>query len=253
LDIAHANSLTIGSKLTVSATVAAFVIHYLRQINGGTFRYRVDGGAWTNVDTSNGSSAFGSQSVNLTTGAHTLEIEVLTAGTAGITLMGVDCQGASNGVRLHKIGNSGATAAQYVAVNASIWQDGLSALNPHAVGILLGTNDMSASIVPSIFAGQIQSLCSRIRAAVPLCDIFLIVPGPNGLTGRTYTIAEYGAALYDLATSQKFGWCDLERTAGAYADAEARGLYVSTDNVHPTATGGYVYGDFIAKFLKGSL
>lgn len=241
VDIGHASSSEVGAKITVnildSATGA--VIHWYRQSGGGEFRWRVDGGGWTSVDTD---GAAGFQSTAITGWAdttHTLEVEIETAGS-GVILMGADIRRSGAGVRLHKLGNGGLTTNGAIAVDATVWQDGLAALAPNVVCVLLGTNDMSNNVALETYQARIVTLVGRIRTARPLCDVLLIAPSDNGLEGRTYSMQEYSAALRQTAIDNGCAFLDLWGNVGPYADAYARGL-MEADTVHPTTEAGRMF------------
>lgn len=245
VDIAHAQSDEVGAAVTINALTptTSAIIHWWRQTGGGAYRYRVDGGAWQSVSTS-GTAGYQTTTIaGLTDAPHTVEIEVESAGTAGVILMGVDLRRAGAGVRVHKLGNGGLTGGQATAVGAAGWQIGLAALEPTSVGILLGTNDMSQRVPLTTFAEQITTLIERVRAARPMADVFLIAPADNNLEGRPNTMEEFTQTLLEVAQNEGAGYVDLLRPFGSFADADARGLY--QDGVHPNADGGRLIASLV--------
>jgi hypothetical protein len=252
VDIADANTTDTTTPAQVAISAATFnaaVIHYLKQTNGGDFRWRIDGGAWTTQATANAGNLYSTVTISsLSTAAHTLDIQALVAGSAGVTMFGADLQRTGNGVRLHRLGNGGATAAQYAAADATLWQAGLTALNPTAVAILLGTNDMSANVLPATFGGSIDTLCTRIRAALPLADIILLPSADNGLAGKTYTMAQYRDEMRNAAVRNSGLFIDTYASIGGYTNGNSRSLYLNTSHIN--ANGGQVETDTIARRLK---
>lgn len=254
VDIAEANSSdtsTPGQAAISGAIFNTAIIHFLKQSGGGDFRYRVDGGSWTTVSTSNASDLYSTVSITgLSTATHTMDIQISSAGSSGVTMFGIDLQRTGNGVRLLRIGNSGATAAQYASQNSTLWAAAWTALAPTAVAILLGTNDMSGNVAPSSFGGSIDTLCTRIQAAVPLADVFLLSPADNGLTGKTYTVSQYRDELRNAAVRNSALFIDTYRPIGSYTNGNSRGLYLNTS--HLNANGGRVVADMMIRRLKAA-
>lgn len=235
VDIADSTSTDTATpaKVTIVATCTSAVIHYLKKANGGSFRWRVDAGAWTTVATANASDLYATETISgLSAASHTLEIEVSVAGVAGVTLFGVDLQESGNGVRVHRLGNSGATAAEYVAANSTLWAAALTALAPNLAVVLLGTNDDSADVAPATFGGSMDTIIDRIQAALPLCDVLVLTPGLNGLAAGTYTTATYIQKLRDVAVRQDAACFDASMTVGAYTNANSRGLWENTSHIN---------------------
>lgn len=236
LDITTVESSEVGANVsvTINETTNNIDIYYKNQT--GSFQYIVDGGTAVTVDTSLGNveSITGLSDAN-----HTIDIEVV-SGT--VTLQGLNAITDDKGVIVHKIGNGGLTSGQAVSVNRTNWVNQLSELNPHAVGILLGTNDMAQDVTIEAFETNIIELIRRVREALPLGDVFLIAPSDNGAT-QLNTMEEYSEALKRVATSEMVAFVDLYVNVGSYADANARGLY--EDQFHPNTQGGYLIGNVI--------
>ena len=248
VDIQHANSVDdsapVGSMQLIG-TMTDVYIHYLKQANGGSFRWRIDGGAWTTVATANAGNLFATEAITgLSNASHTLDVEVVTASVAGVTLMGFDTRIGTDGVRLHKLGNGGADGGDYTDVDATIWQAGLTALAPNLVVLVLGTNDDSGDRVPSTFDANITTLITRIRAAMPLCSIVLVTPGRNGLAAGTYSTDYYVQVLRSRAVADGLACYDLYLAVGnydEYGDADAMPLWANDS--HYNLNGGQAAAD----------
>lgn len=252
VDIADATSTDTSTpaKVTIVGTNNAFVIHYIKQPSGGSFRWRIDAGSWTTVATANATEIYATETISgLSTASHTLEIEVSVAGSSGVTLLGVDCQRTGNGVRVHRLGNGGATAAQYIAADATLWQDGLIALAPTSVVLLLGTNDQAFNVAPATFGASIDTIVGRISAALPLADVILLSPADNGLTGKTYMVTQFRDELKAAARRNNCVFIDTYTPIGSYANGNSRGLYENTS--HLNEIGGQVVADAILRRLRG--
>lgn len=249
VDAADATSSTIGDKITfVSNPVETFIIHFLKKSGGGTFRWRVNAGSWTTVDTSNASNLFGSTTISgLTKGSNTLEVEVLDPSSNGVTLLGVEAKNADVGVRCHKLGNGGITAAGYTALDATIFQAAMTSLSPDIVVICLGTNDHAADVAPATFKASVETIISRIRTAAPLADILLLAASGNNTSGTVYAMPDYAAVMQASARENNYAFVDLNKYLGTYSEANSRGLF--EDDVHPNTEGGYVIGKAVLEAL----
>lgn len=249
VDIGNATSTADTDTLDITATVDTMVIHYIKQDGGGVLKYRFDdGGLWTTVDTADAGGPIYATEVLSTLGGGSVKLNlgVDTQGTAGVMLCGVDCQLDGSGVRLHKLGNGGATAAQYESATAAIWQAGLAAIAPDLVVLLLGTNDHAADVVPGTFAGSMNTLIDRVQAAVA-CDIMLLSPGPNGTAGTAYTVDQYVDQLRWLATKENAAMVNAYSHLLDYASDGVGGWANST---HLNASGGQVIANEVIRMLR---
>lgn len=249
VDIASVSSvdITIPGKYVLTTTSTDIYVHYLKRSGAGDFRWNVDGGGWTTVNTANATDLFATLDITgLSNASHILTIEVTVAGT-GVFPMGADCRiTGNNGVRVHKLGNGGLTAENATDVDATIWQAGIAALAPNLVIVLLGTNDHSHDVVPATFGTQITTLITRIRAARANTDILLLSPADNDLT-ETYALSEYVTVLRDLAVSEETCMVDFYLNLPDYTIGNARGLYSNT--THLNASGGQVGASLLVRVV----
>lgn len=249
-DLCDIYSSTAASKVTVTYSGAGDTssvwLHYIA--GAGSIRYRWNAGSWTTLDTSVGSGRTDTALVGMPTGTWTLEIENVSGTT---TLCGVDIQKTGDGVRWHKLGATGSRSSQWVSVNASQWQAGITSLAPNLVIILHGTNDQS-TYDAAAYSTYMQTLISRIRTATPLADILLVAPCENG-RGLPDLMSGYAESLYQLAAANKCGFIDLQSLFGEsfadYASTSPRAWF-NVDGVHPEPlTGGRVIVDAVVKFV----
>lgn len=250
VNLGHAASTDEGTPASIAWTASAhaFVLHYIKMPNGGSFRYRVDSGSWTTITTANATEIFASVTVSgLDGSSHTLTVEVVAASVAGIKILGCDCQKTGNGVRTHDLGNDGSTTSDWVGVDATIWEAGLAALAPHTVAIILGVNDRVSNVPPSTYYNNLATLCARITAALPLADILLIAPADISGGTYTYTAAEYADQMYALAVANNYAFFDLRLNIPSYANGNSRGLYADTK--HLAAAGGQLLTNALIKSL----
>lgn len=250
-DISEATSTDVSTpaKVTITGTVNTAVIHYLKQSGGGDFRWRVDSGSWTTVATANAGDLYATETISgLSTSSHTVEIEVSSAGSVGVTLFGVDFQKSGNGVRVHRFGRGGASASQFAAVNAQLWQAAVASVSPTICLVMLGTNDQSGSVSLITYGGHIDTMLQRIRIAAPLCDIILTPSSDNGLTGKAYPVIAYRNEMRNAAIRNNCTYIDTYTPIGSYADGNARGMYANSS--HLNAAGSRVVVNTILKYLS---
>jgi lysophospholipase L1-like esterase len=202
----------------------------------------VDAGGWTSVDTNGAAGYQTTTNSGLDGNSHLLTIEVTVAGAAGVTLLGVDIQLTAEGVRVHRIGNSGLRLAEAAAVDATNWEAALTALGVDVVIFLAGTNDQRDDTAPSVAAGYLNTLIDRVQAAVALADNVVIMFGPNGET-HTYETSEYVSEFRDVCVAQGAAWLDLHANIGTYAAGNSRGLY--DDAIHLNNTGAYLVANLL--------
>lgn len=249
-DICDAYSSSVGAQINVvgEANVGSVILHYLG--GSATCRYRWDGGSWTNLSL----SGSGHQTASLTgfpSTAWGLDIEVV-SGTC--TLGGIDIQSTADGIVWHKIAATGSTAERYATViGATNWEAGLTALNPHLVMIMLGTNDRTAGTTPTTYNGYMQTIIDRVQAAASDADIFLIAVPENGISA-TYPTSDYTSEQYDLSVAEQCAFLDLQYVFGSsyseYGYGSTRNWFAS-DDLHPDpATGGTAMVDGILRVIE---
>jgi len=252
-DIADIYTSTAAAKITAtfsgSGNISAVYLYYIAG-GSGIVRYRWNAGAWTTLDISAGSGLLTSSLASVPTGTWTLEIENVSGTT---TICGLDVQKTADGVRVHKLGGTGSASSSWTAVNAAYWQAGLTALAPNLVTILLGTNDQGASMTAATYRTNIQTMITRIRAALPVADIALIMPCENQRVANTYAMSVYAKEAYELAAINNCAWLDLQYvfgdTAAQYAYGSARPWFAA-DLIHPDpTTGGRVITDAVYRLL----
>lgn len=250
IDATHRITTDDSTPATIywATTCTDVEIHYIAQNNGGSFRYRADAGGWTTVDTNNsGAAAFASATLTgLSNASHTITIEVVTAGSAGITICGIDARITGNNAVVHRIGNSAAEAVNWSQLDATIWQAELAALDVTTLVILLGTNEFQASATPATFKSNLTTIITRARAALPLIDVILFSPGDNGETA-TYTMSDYDEAMLEVAQASACTYLSGYRLLPDYDAADDRDLMV--DTLHPNENGYRMLANELAKLL----
>ncbi len=179
------------------------------------------------------------------------------SGTVG--LAGVDSQSSAPGVRIHKLGCSGSTAAQWAGVGLQ-WRDQMISLSCKCHQIMLGTNDQGVSTPPSAFVNNIATIFSNLNAVLPFSDKVLALPAENQRLNNTYGMPLYAQAAREFAISNDIGYCDLqtffgspENYAFAYAYANPSRPWYAADLIHPDGlTGGRAIASALNRFYTVS-
>ena len=230
-----------GSDNSYTGDGASGMYLYGGQVNPGTV-------PMTYVDASSATPTYSLLTLSgLSNASHTVVVTVAAAGSAGVTLMGGEANLDVTGVRMEKIGTSGATASYYSGVNATLWEAGISSLNPVTVAIMFAANEVQQNITPASQAASLTTIAANIRAAAPNADIILIPPVDIGVTG-TYTVSAYAAAQLALAQSQGIGFLSLDKRMGLFAVSNGRGLF-NADKIHLDAAGGKVFANGLLRWL----
>jgi lysophospholipase L1-like esterase len=231
---------------TFTSMATTYVIHYLRQSGGGSFRYRIGAGSWTTVDTSHTESLYAT--VSVATGSfanHTLTIEVTVAGGSGVTLFGVDSQSSVSGVRLSTCAQNGKSAQNFAGINATSLGTGLTALVPDAVWIQIGVNDMATDRTVAEFESDLQAFVSAIATAAPNAHITLVTQTDSGYAHNPpYT--DYAAGMRRVADANACHFVDLCATMGPFQVGDPYGSYLT---LHPSAQTGVTFAHTIYQGL----
>ncbi|MEV2277881.1 SGNH/GDSL hydrolase family protein [Nocardiopsis sp. NPDC049922] len=224
----------------------------------GTFRYRVDGGTWTSVDTSGSDQDGQLTRVTLgTSGPHTLEIEAVTATFKQIVAGVVEYDGdESAGITVHDASHFGWDSTTWAtSTDAEKWPSAIGALEPGLVVVMLGANDQWAGTDPATFRTNVASLISALRGAtlapVPHPPILIAMHAARGDGPFTHPWADYVAEAHALArTDPLVAVADL--TLGPrfpdQADSPNWGLYA--DAVHLSDRGLSYVADRLADILS---
>jgi lysophospholipase L1-like esterase len=209
------------------------VLHYIG--SSGSVRYSTDGGAtWVSTIALTGAGAL-TTALTLPATAHSLVLEVV---TGPVQICGVDLRSTAAGVRVHKLGSTGSTAAQWATTNNA---SALTALGPDLVTVLLGTNDQGGSRTASQFSADLATITARIKTALPQADILFICPCENNRVANTFPMTAYAAEMEKVALLNKAAYINLQYSFGTtpaeYAFGSAR-PWMASDLIHPDPTSG---------------
>lgn len=238
-DIGRAESSTAGDRLTLTGPAAPALSGaklFWEGTADGVIRYSWDEGvSWTPLNVQGGVGT--SQTAALTgftSGTWTLWIEVV-SGT--VHLQGVNLASEASGVRVHKLGATGSQAAQWANVDGTQWQAAIGALAPDMVMVIHGRNDQANSRTPALFAAAVETIMTRVRAAVPGVDR-MVVAYPENQAQAKVRMPSYSRVLAGLCVRHRMAFKDAQPAYGDPNNAEEYGSagdlrLFSADNEHP--------------------
>lgn len=254
-DICSVASSNVANQYRVNGLPAGLSAVQLYALTAAaTVEYSTDGGTiWSPVDLSVGS---GVTVATLTVPATGFNLWVRPA-TGTCTLYGIDAQKAT-GHRVHKLGATGSSAAQWATQTATAtWKASMTALDPNLVSIMLATNDQTGSTAPWVVGGYIETIIANVRLALPLADIAVLMPAENQRSNNV-KMAAYASVVRELCARLNVAFCDLQQDYGIdpadYASSSARNWY-SADLIHPNPAtdGGLPIAARMVKLLKNGL
>ena len=248
----YAESTASGDMLSIAVSDVADYwrttrIDYLARSGGGSFRYRINFGAWTTQSADNGDDQVYA-SIQLDEGSDGVAVLEIEALSAGVRILGVDIRKSGGGFVIHRGGNGGAKAEDYAALEAASFQDHLEAFEPQLVLVALGTNDQP-NRTPSQFAANLETVLSRCKAAdAPTEEIGYVVPPDvlyvsptENISDRTTLIAEYTAELRKHINAGTFpatvAFFDMHLHAGDRTYNRAAGIFEASNELHMSDNG----------------
>ena len=254
-DIALLTTTAAGATVQVSGPDngdSNFLLYYLGTSNG-VIRYRWNGGAWSNLALPDTNPSGYVGTIALTgkpAGAWTLNIESV-SGT--VSLCGMVCSRAGNGVVVHKLAATGSRLAQWTGQDATKWKAAFAALGDVNLAIVMfGTNDQRSTFIAD-FTTQINEQIDRLRAVNPAMDILLMAPCENGRTDNPRPMTQYTKVIRATAAARKCAYIDFQPLFGeAVADYMPTGIrpWFNVDLLHPEPpTGGRVLTDAVLRML----
>lgn len=200
------------------------------------YTVNVDGGATLATVTASGESRIRKTTVTCDRATHTINIQATGTGKNFILLAVATSDSTASSVLVHSAGASGIQAVQAAASTGSTsYAAGIAAIAPDLTILNLGTNDWINGISASAFDSAMRSL---ITAAQTTGDVLLIVP-PYSNPSVT-ALANQDAIsnqIRALADSLSLPYIDQQAFIGAYAAANAEGMYF--DDTHESGAGYY--------------
>ncbi len=155
------------------------IVYYLAQPDGGTFRVRAGEQTLVEIDTAGDEKRPGLTEFALPPG--TREVE-LTVATGTVRLFGYRFDKDGPGIQYSTLGINGARVQMIVAYfQMSQWAQALRNENPDMVVLNYGTNEsVYPSYIDTQYAGELRTVITRIRTAVPNASILVMSPMDRG-------------------------------------------------------------------------
>jgi len=245
-----------GCAATATGTTATVAITNLKTQSltwwykdvDGTFRYRIDGGAWTVVSGGNTGLRKSLEITGLSDNEHSIDFD-LVGNTGTIVMYGGYGTRSTSGVEFSKAGNSGSTTLQWANVSPFV-QTYASELKPDVVIIILGTNDLTQSVSKPTFKSGILSLVNAYRNGSPNCSIILVTPVRAGSTTDLGLMASYAEAMAELSQEvANVEFLNLNSFMPPRIVSNDFGIW--KDTLHLNETGGrFVTGLLMKYFLR---
>ncbi|PYY72187.1 hypothetical protein CRX42_02325 [Pseudomonas jessenii] len=175
--------------------------------------------------------------------------------SGSVGLGGVDLKNTAPGVRVHKLGSSGARSVQWAGVGTP-WRTQMLALGSNCHQVLLATNDQTDSSSPSSVASNFATVFTNLDAVMPWADKVLVMPAENQRTTTTVKMTQYAKAGREFAVPKDIGFVDLQYVFGspdnfafAYAAANPARPWYASDLIHPDGpTGGRIIATTLFNF-----
>lgn len=238
-------AITVKGKVGLSA----LTIIYEKHDNAGSFRYRLNNGAWTTVDATSTTQDIGSVEINVSgLSQSVLDIQPLAAGEV---FCGVLAKRTGNSLAMDKLGASGSTADMF-AENA-LWGKSTGLLTPKLATIMFGTNELIRNVKPDEMKANVQNIIDKLRQLTPNCDILIMAPPETMYESedpRAYKTADYGDMLYKLAIANKAAYINYAKVFGHFSQAQVDAAIIDKDRIHPGQNGSETIADTMFDLLN---
>lgn len=245
-----------GRTITVSLPVCTEfdILLWTPYGASGAFTYTIDGGS-AQVGAASPATQNTAYKVSVTGLASTTHTLVINAPASGGALFwyGVNVRRQATGVRVHRLGKSGATTTTGLnigltdsfsgtgSVQERSWRNGIgpNAASSRLVIVALGSNDAAApQVSPSTYKANLQSFITYVTGTLGACVLLCSDPRraiPNGLT---YPESDYYTAMRQLADENSHvAYLDIAQSFGTYAQATDANIGLYADTIHPARNG----------------
>lgn len=228
----------------------ASTVYLYAEDRDGTFRYQVDGGAWTAVvGTDTGAPVEIEISGLDPETTHGLVIDT-TGNTGTVALVGIYATGLP-GAELSKVANAGAFADDLNHYfSGALCTSILARMRPDSAFISFGTNDVSSNKSLSGFKAAHSAAISALKAAAPHCGVVL-GSAPESSRSGAYEMSDYRDVTVELAGQlENVEFLNLLDLFGANAATGSAGEdLIWNDSAHLNYIGGRMLsGLLIEKF-----
>ena len=212
----------------------------------GTFTVSVDGAPRVDVVGGN-TNKFKSFIVDVAAGTHSVEITTLTNTTGNyVNIFGVKATLSSGrGINIMNMGQGGAQASNYGSVIPNL-PNVASVLDPDAVFIILGTNELIKNVAVSTFKTNLMALVSAWKTAVTdSAGVNILFPAHVKRILNNYP--EYAQAAMEVAISLGVGYMNGLELFPSSDVGNSLNLFADKD--HLNQYGAQHYADFVVNAL----
>lgn len=254
----NAISTTAADRTLKASGIKAATVDLVYQDLTGTFRFRVNGGAWTAVTGANTGNAVRLRIASGLSGAANV-IDIDTTGNAGtVRLLDLYADGGATGVQFNKLGNGSSMADDWVN-----WIDAytreLVAMNADMAIVGLGVNDQKNGRTATAFAANMATMLDAIYAAVPDLSVILLVPPRTGGEDNVgaesmQAFGEQYASLYAsyAAAGRSIEIVRLDRLWADFATESGLGVFAA-DGLHINNDLAGAYRRYVGSFYDPML
>jgi lysophospholipase L1-like esterase len=242
--------MTAACTFSITETCTGIDILWCGTGNPGHFRWRIDGGAWTDVNQQ--VDNYGGRVTpirGLSAASHTLDVDWV----SGVALL----EGAmiyngdeETGVRVWNGARGGAQTVTFSA-GGTWWLDSLATVAPELVTIMLGVNDYANNIAVATFSARLQTIITNVRVTVPTAQILLVAPYQAYVAAPAAPWSDYVAAMEAICQADpSVLFTSLVGVFGGYTDPPVGGsALIAADRVHPTPAGHTLIASEIDKAI----
>lgn len=237
---------TTGATATLSYSnlvATEIIINYWD--TSGSFRYRIDGGAWQAVVGGGKNIASSIVIPGLALTAHSVDID--TTGNNGVvSLLNLVAKGTGRGIEVHKMGNGSIAADGYKKVLPYIGYTAKQ-LDIDVLFMCIGTNDARRNGGLALFELSLDAWVKEWKTACPDMGIVLVIPS-QGAGNYNIPLTDIRDATVRVAKKHSAEWLDFRAFMPEWAKSNTAGMYF--DSLHLNDVGAkYLANIACNKFL----
>jgi len=235
------SSATGSMSVVFPAQVDTADIYWRDGATGRNFNWQVDGGATTEIDSTN-VTQLAKNTISLgSAGSHTITLNWV---LGAVTILGIHAYnsarkeisiwnwGICGGTSANMIDNTDTAVGRLAVLSNSLIKPDLIFLEGGVI------NDWRTSVAVATTVSNLQSLITTAKNNS--IDVIIRIPTfDNGVSGLTAQQNTYVQAMYQLANDNNIGVVDIRNKWLSYNNAVSNGWNISSDTVHP-APAGYV-------------
>jgi hypothetical protein len=207
-------------------------VHFVTDTTTAPFTVQIDADAPVVMGGMTAQATYGVMNVVASAGHGFHSIKVIAPAVGNVIFWGIAANDGAGGCRVHRVAQSGATAASCGTGGGTPW---LTMLAPQLTVISFGTNEYQ---LQQSIASYTAALTQLITAAQSVGSLVLLMSECPDQNVFTIPQASYVAAMQALAALEGVYYLDIYNRAGwggSWATANASGFM--TNPIHPTDLG----------------